>query len=443
MPITVEMVDTKEQVLNRGREFEVFTLFPELIEAYAGIGIIARGVANNSFSIRATNFRDFSEDSRGRVDDTPFGGGAGMVIQPGPVVDALEHVESVRGPMYRILLTPSAPVFDQTVAERLASQQRIALICGRYEGIDDRVRQLHIDECLSIGDFVLNGGELAALVVIETVARLHKGVLGNPDSLDQESFRQIGSGMLLEYPQFTRPSTFRGVCVPKILLSGHHEQIQNWRQRAACIRTWNERPDLRPVPRIRKGTSIYFAVFSKGNVCIRDWMSSFPWVSQVFALESKKTTKVEGKSDLQQLRQSLRHRHRGKMPILIDVDLSRLDAQEHKSDIDRIRNVSERTSALSAFDILHLEKRVSSEKEPLMLVFGRSRSSDIRDEQDEDQVDIRFEVPAPVRFGLDYSLSIEESSGPRTHFSLLQAAQVTVSYLQEQGILSRDVGADS
>src|SRR5690606_18497917 len=169
-------------------EFEVFTIFPAAIEAFVEAGIMARAIERGLVVVRCTDFREFTDDRHRTVDDAPFGGGAGMVIKPEPVAAALEAVVSERGPMHTILLTPSGPRFDQRVAERLASERRIALLCGRYEGIDDRIREHFVDECLSLGDFVLNGGEVAAAAIIEAVARLREGVLGNPESIATESF---------------------------------------------------------------------------------------------------------------------------------------------------------------------------------------------------------------------------------------------------------------
>ncbi len=232
-------------------EFEVFTLFPEAITAFVSAGLLGKAVASGRVQIHLTNFREFTTDRHHTVDDSPFGGGAGMVIKPEPVVEALEAVTAARGPMHKILLTPSGEPFDQRCAERLASLPRIALLCGRYEGIDDRVREGWVDECLSIGDFVLNGGEVAAAAVIEAVSRLREGVLGNPDSIAHESFAHESPasgwdpGLVLEHPHYTRPAGFRGLDVPEVLLRGNHAEVELWRRRAACLRTWVLRPELR------------------------------------------------------------------------------------------------------------------------------------------------------------------------------------------------------
>lgn len=238
--------------------FEVLTLFPAAVRAFASAGLLGRALERGHVAIETTDYRDFTEDRHRTVDDAPFGGGAGMVIKPEPVVAALEHVIAARGPMHRILLTPSAPRFDQRVAERLAKVPRIALLCGRYEGIDDRVREHFVDECLSIGDFVLGGGEVAALTVIEAVSRLVDGVVGNPESVSDDSF--AGGSALLEFPQYTRPAVFRGHAVPEVLQGGDHAAIAAWRLRASLARTWALRPELRPHAPWPDDVALYLAV---------------------------------------------------------------------------------------------------------------------------------------------------------------------------------------
>lgn len=240
--------------------FEVFTLFPAAIEGFVGAGLLGKAIEQGLVSVRCTDFRDFTSDRHRTVDDAPFGGGAGMVIKPGPVVDAMEHVARERGPFHRVLLTPSAPRFDQAVAARLARMPRIGLLCGRYEGIDDRVREHFVDECLSLGDFVLGGGEVAALVVIEAVSRLLEGVVGNPESVHDDSFGRTGQVALLEHPHYTRPAEFRGHVVPPVLLGGDHAAIARWRQASALRRTWALRPDLRPDLRLPPTHPLYVAV---------------------------------------------------------------------------------------------------------------------------------------------------------------------------------------
>jgi tRNA (guanine-N1)-methyltransferase len=241
-------------------EFEVLTLFPEAIEGFCQAGLLGRAIEDGRVNVRCTNPRDFATDRHRTVDDAPFGGGAGMVMKIGPVVASLESAEQTRGPMHKILLTPSAPQFDQRAAERLAKLPRIALLCGRYEGIDDRVRENFVDECLSVGDYILNGGEVAALAIIEAVTRLREGVLGNPESVAHESHAVDDSGALLEHPHYTRPATFRGLEVPPVLLSGNHAAISRWRGEQARTRTWSLRPELRSVERLPEHVPLYLGM---------------------------------------------------------------------------------------------------------------------------------------------------------------------------------------
>ncbi|MEM9456391.1 MAG: tRNA (guanosine(37)-N1)-methyltransferase TrmD [Myxococcota bacterium] len=240
--------------------FEVFTLFPAAVQAFTGAGLLGKAIEHGRVRVYCTDYRDFTTDRHRTVDDSPFGGGAGMVLQPGPVARALEHVEAQRGAFHRVLLTPSAPRLDQRVAARLARLPRIGLLCGRYEGIDDRIREHFVDECLSVGDFVLNGGEVAALVVIEAVARLVEGVVGNPESVRADSFGDTGDEALLEHPHYTRPADFRGHSVPAVLLGGDHAAIARWRHREAVRRTWALRPNLRPRHRLASGHPIHLAL---------------------------------------------------------------------------------------------------------------------------------------------------------------------------------------
>lgn len=244
--------------------FEVFTLFPAAISGFLRAGLVGKAVESGRVAVHCTDYREFATDRYRTVDDAPYGGGPGMVMKIDPVVAALEHVEAQRGPMHRVLLTPSGARFDQRAAERLAQRPRIALLCGRYEGIDDRVRDNFVDECLSIGDFVLNGGEIAALAIIEAVARLCEGVLGNPESAARDSFAlgDMSQGPWLEFPQYTRPPEFRGLGVPPVLLAGDHAAIARWRLQRAWARTWALRPDIRP-PRDRPaGAPLILALLS-------------------------------------------------------------------------------------------------------------------------------------------------------------------------------------
>lgn len=224
--------------------FEFVTLFPELIDASVQTGLFGRAVTHGILSVRSRNPRDFTTDRHGTVDDTPYGGGSGMVMMAGPVMDAIESLDREAPPQeraHRVLLTPQGAVFTQAIAERLSKLPAVMWICGRYEGIDARVND-HVDEDLSLGDFVLNGGEVAALAMTEAVARLIPGVLGNEASIVEESH----SFGLLEYPQYTRPREFRGVEVPEVLLSGNHQRIAQWRREQSLLRTAARRPDKLP-----------------------------------------------------------------------------------------------------------------------------------------------------------------------------------------------------
>jgi tRNA (guanine37-N1)-methyltransferase len=222
------------------REVEIVTLFPEIFGSFLAGSLLGKAIERGLLAVHFSNPRDFTTDKHRSVDDAPYGGGAGMVMRPEPVVAAIEHATGARGPAHRILLGPAGRPLDQARVRELAAMERLLLICGRYEGIDDRVRQLVVDEELSIGDYVLSGGEPAAMVVIDAVARFVPGVLGDEASLEEESF----SAGLLEAPHFTRPPEFRGLGVPEVLLSGHHENIKKWRAAEARARTARARPDL-------------------------------------------------------------------------------------------------------------------------------------------------------------------------------------------------------
>jgi tRNA (guanine37-N1)-methyltransferase len=221
-------------------EFHVITLFPEMFESPLAGGLLGRAVEKGIVRVGLHNLRDYGLGNYRQVDDTPYGGGSGMVMRPEPIASALDAVAAERPGLFRVLLTPQGEVFDQSIARDLAARESgLVLIAGRYEGVDERVRSM-VDRELSIGDYVLSGGEMAAMVVIEAVSRLIPGVLGNPQSLEEESF---GQGML-EYPQYTRPEEFRGMRVPEILLSGDHGKIRAWRETQSRERTASRRPDL-------------------------------------------------------------------------------------------------------------------------------------------------------------------------------------------------------
>ncbi len=224
--------------------FDVITIFPELIDAFAGVGLLAKAVQAGVLRVQASSPRAFTADKHNSVDDAPYGGGSGMVMLPEPLALAMdardrEREQAGEARCRRILLSPQGKPFAQADAQRLSALAGVMLVCGRYEGVDERVSGL-CDEQLSLGDFVLNGGEVAAMAIIEAVARLLPGVLGNAGSLAEESH---ASG-LLEYPQYTRPRSFRGLEVPAVLLSGNHAAIARWRRKQALLRTRALRPDL-------------------------------------------------------------------------------------------------------------------------------------------------------------------------------------------------------
>jgi tRNA (guanine37-N1)-methyltransferase len=219
--------------------FTVLTLFPSIFDSPLGESLIKKARDRGLLEFDIVNIRDFASDIHRTCDDAPFGGGAGMVMKAEPIRDAMEHVDRVRGRPRYVLLTPLGRRFDQEMASRFSGTGHLALVCGRYEGVDERILGL-VDEEVSIGDYVLSGGEAAALVVIDAVARLVPGVLGNEASPVDESFREG----LLEYPQYTRPREFLGMDVPEVLLSGNHEEIRRWRRKESIRRTILRRPDL-------------------------------------------------------------------------------------------------------------------------------------------------------------------------------------------------------
>jgi len=225
--------------------FDVITIFPKMFRGAFSDGVIARAIANGHIQFRLHNLRQYADDKRGTVDDTPYGGGGGMILKPEPLFRAVRAItEKSPGSDYEreriILLSPSGKLFHQQMIEELANYDRLVLICGRYEGVDERVREFLADEELSIGDYVLSGGELAALVVIDAISRALPNVLGNEESFHQDSF-QNG---LLDFPQYTKPADFSGKKVPEVLQSGHHQKIEEWRHQKAQEKTARMRPDL-------------------------------------------------------------------------------------------------------------------------------------------------------------------------------------------------------
>ena len=221
--------------------FHVVTLFPEMFGSFLRAGLLGKAIAAGTLEVCFTNPRDFTSDRHRTVDDTPYGGGSGMVMMAGPLLDALESLpESPGGARpHRVLMTPQGQPFRQSAAQRLAALPALALVCGRYEGVDERVRSF-VDEEISLGDFVLLGGEVAAMAVLEATARLVPGVLGNAESASDESH----VAGLLEYPHYTRPPELRGLAVPEVLRSGDHGAIARWRRKEALRRTRERRPDL-------------------------------------------------------------------------------------------------------------------------------------------------------------------------------------------------------
>ena len=225
--------------------FDVITLFPELFSSFLSESLIGKAIIKGELQIQLTNLREFGLGKHRQIDDEPYGGGPGMLFRPEPVVKAIEQrkdfYENNGKRVHSILLTPQGKPFDQKKAEELNTCGRsILLVCGRYEGFDERIRY-YVDEEISGGDFICLGGEVIAMVFIEAISRLRENILGNKQSAEQETFTQNG---ILEHPQYTRPSEFRGQCVPEVLLSGHHARILKWRSQQARQRTLQRRPDL-------------------------------------------------------------------------------------------------------------------------------------------------------------------------------------------------------
>ncbi len=219
---------------------DILTLFPQFFDSIFATSILQRAIANGQVVLNTVDIRDFAYDKHRVVDDYPYGGGAGMVMKPEPIARAITAVKQSQGKVRVIYMSPQGQVFNQGKALELAAFDQLVILCGHYEGVDERVIQLYVDEEISIGDFVLTGGELPAAVLIDAVVRLLPGVLGSAESAAQDSF----SDGLLEYPQYTRPPEFEGIPVPEVLLSGHHGRIATWRRQESLRRTWERRPDL-------------------------------------------------------------------------------------------------------------------------------------------------------------------------------------------------------
>lgn len=225
--------------------FDVLTLFPEMFPGYLGQSLLKLAIDRGLVDVRTHNIRDWAEGKHNTVDDRPFGGGPGMVLMVEPVMKCIEAVQAETDPPgHLVMLTPTGRRLSQQVVEELATHQRIVLLCGRYEGFDERIRLLTEPDEISIGDFVLNGGEVAAMVMIDTIIRLVPGVLGDEESSKQDSFS--GEGRLLEYPQYTRPREYRGLATPEVLLSGNHPEIARWRKEQSEARTKQRAENTNP-----------------------------------------------------------------------------------------------------------------------------------------------------------------------------------------------------
>ena len=220
--------------------FDIFSLFPEVFDSYLNTSILKRAQETGSLEVHAHNIRDWAVDKHHTTDDTPYGGGGGMVMKPEPIFTAIENVLGSPPSCPVILLSPQGRLFNQRIAFELANLEHVALLCGRYESVDERIRQHLISDSISIGDYVLTGGELPAMILVDAITRLLPGVLGDPQAAVDDSH---ATG-LLEYPHYTRPSEFRGWGIPDVLLSGNHANIELWRRRESLRRTFDLRPDL-------------------------------------------------------------------------------------------------------------------------------------------------------------------------------------------------------
>ena len=252
--------------------FHVLTLFPEMIEQGMHTSIIGRAIAGGYLSIDAINIRDYAFNKHQKVDDYPYGGGAGMLMQAEPVYLAYESVQKKLGYRPRVVyLTPQGEVFHQTMAKELAKEKDLVFLCGHYEGIDERVLDEIVTDYVSIGDYVLTGGELPAMVMMDSISRMVPGVLNNQESGETESF----SGNLLEYPQYSRPEEWHGQKVPPVLLSGHHANIEAWRREQSILRTAKRRPDL----------------LKKADLTNKEWSQVRQWKKEWKAAETEASDK--------------------------------------------------------------------------------------------------------------------------------------------------------
>ncbi len=222
-------------------KFDIVTIFPRMVEAGLAEGVVSRGIERGLLDVKVHDLRNYTADRHRSVDDMPYGGGPGMVMKPEPLARAVDDIRASRGvPTAVILLSPQGRRFTQAEAVRIGQLGHVVLLCGRYEGMDERVRALVATEELSVGDYVLSGGELPALIVVDAVGRLVPGVVGDEASVDADSFTRG----LLDYPHYTRPAEFGGLKVPDVLLSGHHAEVRRWRKKAALARTLERRPEL-------------------------------------------------------------------------------------------------------------------------------------------------------------------------------------------------------
>lgn len=244
-------------------QFEVFTLLPEVFPSYLDTSILKKARERGLIQVNVHNIRDYTHDKHHTTDDTPYGGGGGMVMKPEPVFEAIETVLGIASPPSTpepdstpiILLTPQGRVFNQSIAKELSQHKRIVLLCGRYEGIDERIRENLVTDQISIGDYVLTGGEIPALILIDAVSRLLPDVLGDPTGAEDDS-HAMG---LLEYPHYTRPPEFRGNKVPDVLLSGDHKKIDKWRREQALLRTLHKRPEMLETAELTKEDKKFLA----------------------------------------------------------------------------------------------------------------------------------------------------------------------------------------
>jgi tRNA (guanine37-N1)-methyltransferase len=244
-------------------EFDVFTLLPEVFPPYLESSILQRASQRGLVNVRVHNIRDWATDKHHVTDDIPYGGGGGMVMKPEPIFAAVESVQDPENPVPIILLTPQGRVFNQKIAFEYSQEPRLILLCGRYEGVDERIREHLVNDEISIGDYVLTGGELPVLILIDAITRLLPGVLGDPDGAMDDSH---ATGML-EYPHYTRPPEFRGWGVPEILLSGDHAKIKKWRGEQSLIRTWKRRPDLLEKAELNEGEKKFLEKIKREGEC--------------------------------------------------------------------------------------------------------------------------------------------------------------------------------